>query len=1003
MPKTRWMLTIFCLLLAGLFCQPARASRVVLRAGSPYTITVWDSEDGLPQNSVISMIQTRDGYLWLGTLSGLARFDGERFTVFDGGNTPQLKYSPIVKLFEDTRSNLWIGTESAGVLLAREGQVTPVALPQPVDAGRTRSICEDATGAVWLYQANGQLCRYANGKAEVWNAGQDRPSKNRLVIVERSGRMWLGLDGVLFGMASPPASGITALPITDMVQVNQLDYLLASAAGGYWRLADGRIQKWNAGKLERDLGPYPWTNAPVVTACEDQEGNLVVGTSGAGVYWFDAAGKPERLSKAQGLSDDFILSLTVDREGSLWVGTDGGGLNRVRRQVFQVLEQSRDLTVQSVCAGAPDGVWYGISSGGVNYWADGKLQHFEIQQNSQNPYVRAVFVDHQQQVWVGTYLGGLYRLEAGEFKPVALPGGNPQVSAIYEDHENHLWVGTQGGLAVWDGQSWSHFATYDGLAADNIQAITEDAAGGLWVGTAAGLSWRQAGIKTFTSVSELSDASITSLATDAAGDLWVGTQGNGLFRRHAGQWTRFGAEQGLISNSIGYVMADGHGYLWIGSYRGLMRVAQKDFDEVAAHPKTQLLVCRTYGRPDGLPTGECTQGSQPTVCRTADGRLWFSTIKGLVSVDPTQIKLNTNVPPVIIESISAGGRRYGSAALRAPAPQAVVIPPGQERLEIEFTSLNLADRERTRFRYRMANHETTWTEVGGDGHVARYPKLPAGHYQFQVTACNEDGLWNPMGSTLVITVLPPFWQTWWFVTLMAGVLLALIVVVVHYFSTQKLQRQLAELRQQEALEKERSRIARDIHDQLGASLTQVALLGEFVEADKDVPAEVEAHARQISQTARDTSHALDEIVWTVNPANDTLEGLINYICKNAQDYFGVAGLHYRLEAPAQLPAVTISPELRHNVFLAAKEAVTNVVRHARAKSVWVRLRLTPEEFVLEIADDGCGPAGKGARSGRNGLLNMRKRMEDVGGSFHIGPAPEGGTVVRLTAPLKPRT
>lgn len=144
-------------------------------------------------------------------------------------------------------------------------------------------------------------------------------------------------------------------------------------------------------------------------------------------------------------------------------------------------------------------------------------------------------------------------------------------------------------------------------------------------------------------------------------------------------------------------------------------------------------------------------------------------------------------------------------------------------------------------------------------------------------------------------------------------------------------------------------------------------------------------------------------MWTVNPANDTLEGLINYICKNAQDYFGVAGLHYRLEAPAQLPAVIISPELRHNVFLAAKEAVTNVVRHARAKSVWVRLRLTPEEFVLEIADDGCGPAGKGARSGRNGLLNMRRRMEDVGGSFHIGPAPEGGTVVRLTAPLKPRT
>ena len=250
-------------------------------------------------------------------------------------------------------------------------------------------------------------------------------------------------------------------------------------------------------------------------------------------------------------------------------------------------------------------------------------------------------------------------------------------------------------------------------------------------------------------------------------------------------------------------------------------------------------------------------------------------------------------------------------------------------------------------------------------------------------------------------MLPPFWQTWWFLSLTTVCLLGMIVGSVHYVSTQRLQRQLAELQHKEALERERARIARDIHDQVGASLTQLSLLGELVEGDKNDPKEVESHARQIEQTALETTRALDEIVWTVNPSNDTLDGLVTYVCKYAQDYLAVAGLRYRLEVPPQLPGTPISPELRHNVFLASKEAITNVVRHAQATAVSLRLRLDPASFTLEIEDDGRGLGGldpKAAQT-RNGLRNMRKRMEDIGGSFFIGPAPERGTVIRLTAPL----
>jgi signal transduction histidine kinase len=228
----------------------------------------------------------------------------------------------------------------------------------------------------------------------------------------------------------------------------------------------------------------------------------------------------------------------------------------------------------------------------------------------------------------------------------------------------------------------------------------------------------------------------------------------------------------------------------------------------------------------------------------------------------------------------------------------------------------------------------------------------------------------------------------------------MIVGGVHYASTQKLQRQLAVMRQHEALEQERARIARDLHDQLGANLTQVALLGELAESDKDVPGEVEEHARQISQTARETTRALDEIVWTINPSNDTLDGLMNYICKYAQEYFALAGLRYRLEVPAHLPSLPISPELRHNVFLATKEAVHNVVKHAHASSAWLRLRLDSDQFILEIEDNGCGIPSEAEKKGRNGLRNMRKRLEEVGGHFERAPGAEGGTLVRLAAPVQ---
>ncbi|HZQ46376.1 MAG TPA: two-component regulator propeller domain-containing protein, partial [Verrucomicrobiae bacterium] len=848
-----------------------------------------------------------------------------------------------------------------------------------------------------------------------------------------------------FGLLTTGADNLanTGPPNKLVAGVTNVNYLVASAQGGFWCLADGHIQRWHNGRKERDLGAYPWNQhvTAVTCACEDREGNLVVGTFGAGVYWFDASGGFVHLSRRQdmeadgdqGLSQDSILCLLVDREGNLWVGTNGGGLNRVRRSPFGVLAGSENRTVQSVCADTNGGLWVGYfggvagdeksgaePGGAVEYFtnfSDGKRR---VWATNQDCWTHSVFVDHRGQAWAGTWgpwerwalpAGGLFTNIQNGATPVAFAVALNQmfmvqtiqaVSAIFQDEQNRMWIGSREGLFEWDGTKWlTPLTAHNGLSSDDVRAIAEDAESNLWIGTENGGLNRLRDGK-FTAVHKqdgLPSEHISALYRDQDGVLWVGTSG-GLAWLRNGKWNRYTSREGLFASGVDYLVDDALGNLWLGTSRGLVRVPKHALDQLA-DGLTNYVSCRTFGESDGMPNSECTSGSQPAAGRTPDGQLWFPTINGLVHVDPRAIKPNTNAPPVVIEGVSIEGQAQGAQGLGAVPPKGVSFPAGREHLEIQFASLNLGAADKARFSYLMQGYETNWVSAG-TSRSAPYSKLPPGSYTFLVKACNEDGVWSVSPASLAVKVLPPFWRKWWFIMVSSLCLLGMMAGIVHYVSTQRLYREVAGLRQQQALEKERARIARDIHDQLGASVTQVSLLGEMLESDKDQPAEVESHAKQITQTARDVSRVLDEIVWTVNPSNDTLEGLVNYICKYAQEYLAVAGLKYRLEAPAQLPGATISPEVRHNVFLAAKESITNVVRHARATSAFIRVRLDHGTFTLEIEDDGRGiekVAEKMAGS-RNGLRNMSRRMEDVGGRFEISPGPAGGTLVKLTVPIK---
>lgn len=967
-------------------------------ASTGFKVDVFGVQDGLPQGSVISLIQTRDGYLWMGTLGGLVRFDGMRFKVFDISNTPGLNSSEIVYLFEDSRSNLWVGTQSTGVLLIKDGKVSSLNDFDKGQESRLVSVCEDDNGVVWLYTADGQLARYRDGRV-IRVPGRLPPSLYRSVIMEEGRTLWVGMDHRQVGLNPGAVAHSDALPPLEYdVRLARLELLLASKGGGYWRVADGHVQKCQGNRVEKDLGGYPWKKLPTC-ACEDQQGNLIVGTLGDGLWWLEADGTFTQISEKQGLSHSYLLSLTMDREGNLWAGTDGGGLNRIRTKNFKAAEiSSLPLTVQSICEDAAGGLWIS-TKGGARYLNGPELKEYGPIQGLASTNGQSIFVDRNQTVWAGTDGLGLFQLQDRLFQEA--PGSadiGRKIQVIYQDAKGVLWVGTEKGLARWDEQAWKLFPIREGLG---VRALANGTHGELLVGTDGGGLYLFAHDKFthFGTEAGLAEEKVSSLLLDGEGVLWMGTRGKGLLRSKAGQWTRFSMDDGLASNSINYLLDDGLGFLWLGSYGGLLRVQKQQLAEFAKG-KSSSITCRVYGEADGLPSGECTAGSQPAACRTRDGKLWFPTSLGLGWIDPSKIQRNTNPPPIVIESVLVDGRSQNTNGVRTKLPDTITLKPGQERIDIEFTSLNLAARDKARFQYRMERHEKEWTDAG-NRRIASYPKLPPGNYRFQVKAWNEDGVGSTADSTLAFVVEPPFWRTWWFITATTLLLVGIIVGIVHYVSTQKLQHQLASLKQQQALEKERQRIARDIHDQVGASLTQVSMLGEMVESDKDVPEEVEAHGQQIAQTARETAKALDEIVWAVNPSNDTLDGLITYFCKYAQEYLSVANLRYRLDVPQNLPNTPIPPDLRHNIFLAAKEAVTNIVKHSKASAARIRLHLETDRFVLDIEDNGKGMADMDpARAKtRNGLSNMRKRLEEVGGSFSIGPGAEGGTLVRLSAPL----
>lgn len=963
--KLSWRIqNIFICLAAALLLGQRAAAEV------PFAVDNWSTADGLRQSSVIALTQSRNGWLWVGTVNGLARFDGNTFTPFNVNNTPGLPDNVIVYLFEDTRTNLWVATASGGLCLIKDGVVKNF----PTGAGKVFYAYEDDATDVWFCALDGRVLR--------WHGGQ------------------LEMEPMV-----PPA-------LWERFYNRAFNLTVLGKNGGYWQLnlLNSHMEWWNADRLQKDFLVVPWTPAVVgiplvaakagktfdsmvTAACVDADGNLVIGTHGHGIYWLDGQGSWRHISPDETSGQNFILSLCFDHEGNLWAGTDGGGLYRIRKKTFAAPTGLPAGVAKSVAEDSSGGLWVTYNARGLVYSLTNAQTVYGIGRGS-NAW--SVLVDKNQNVWAGTSGEGLFRFEAGGFLHVpSAEKIGPQIFSLIQGRDGKVWVGGQNGLGSFDGQDCKISSSADGLPLNSVRALAEDTNSNLWIGTDGGGIFTLRDGKIFAVNAPVKD--ISCLLAGRDGVLWAGTSGHGLARLAQGKWTLYSAADGLNGDDIGYLIEDDFGNLWLGSYEGLMRVEKKSLADFAAGT-VKTISGRT------ILTRECSAGAQPAAIRARDGKLLFPTIEGLVAVNPAELARNINPPPVVIESVLVDGVKQNDNLLKPLAGAAVTLTPENEQLEIHFTALNFSAPKGAqfgaRFKYQLENRDKNWTDIGSE-RVAHFTTttLSSGKFVFRVIACNEDGVWNETGATLAITVEPPFWKKPSFLIASTLVFLGLLAGIIYLISTAKLKRQLRAAKQKELIETERARIARDLHDQLGANLTQITLLGEMAELDKEQPGEVAEHAQQICDTARETTHSLDEIVWAVNPSNDTLEGLVNYACKYAQDYFALAGVSYRAELPPNLPPTPILPEVRHNIFLAFKEAVNNVVKHAKATEARVKLQLDTDKFILSITDNGRGLGDISGKSLRNGMKNMKRRLTDVRGEFEVSPGENGGTVVRLFVPL----
>ncbi|HTB81593.1 MAG TPA: two-component regulator propeller domain-containing protein [Opitutaceae bacterium] len=964
-----------------------------------WTVQVWQVSNGLPNNGVLGLTQMPDQYLWAAGPRQFVRFDGVSFEEF-----------PLDQLGKDlgTRIRLPVWNDKGGLWLVmdprRVAYVNPPAAPVVLDglpAGAPLVALEDGEGALWITFRGGAVCRIRGRQIKRFTVQDGLPEGTSIcgLACDNQGRIWFAKEEQFGRFYDGRFHALLQLPSPNT-------RLAKASNGGVWISSFNQLFLYDEQHGLKACGAVTQENLDVrpTVLIEDHSGAVWIGTSSTGLFYYDGGG-----FKSVPTSDNNILSLAEDHEGNIWVGTFAGAINRVQKRAIVVEGSQTGLAfeaVQSICEDTHGVIW-AAAQNGLLLSRTGTDWNTVPLKAASDGRVACVASDARGAVWIGTSLYELHCLKDGRLTTWGKAEGieGHTVRALLPTRNGEVWIGSEGPEALQclrEGKFHSFKLPVRPSVRVHVRTMVEDAAGTVWFGAGKGLLLRADKDELVDeSAKTAPDQTISCFYPSPDGSLWMGyIEGGGLGVLKNGHLTRIGTEQGLYDDHISQMVADGQGCLWFGSTKGLFKVGQKELEDVVEGRSARVRSV-AYGGRDGLPHMQTNFAYSLGALRGGDGRLWIPMGPALAVIQPEKLHDNLEAPRVIVKKVMADDETiaaYGGITSPAAAidlrsqPVKLKLLPDHHRLEFDFTALSFSAPENVRFSYRLVGFDDQWIDAGTQ-RSASYSRLPAGDYSFRVKACNSDGVWNETGAVVYFSVAPFFWQTWWFRLVGLAVFTSVIVLIVRYVSFRRLHLKVRLLKQQAALDKERARIARDIHDDLGGRLTKIVLLSGLALRERAAPEQTEVRVQEIAVTARQVIKSLDETVWAINPRNDTLPDLINYLGQFAVEFLRTAEIRCHVEMPDHPPGRAISAEARHNLFLATKEALNNIVRHAGACEVWLRVNVTLDSLNLTIEDCGQGFARLPDDAGADGIRNMRQRMDEIGGEFHIEGKPGMGTKV----------
>jgi signal transduction histidine kinase/ligand-binding sensor domain-containing protein len=980
--KHGFVLALFFANVASHFAQPAPQTP---EAVSDFVVREWHFEDGLPQEDVFQLFQDSSGFLWVAGRGTLSRFDGGAFQTYPAPETQQTFYG----IAEDLDGSLLFTPRSGDPVRFRNGVFAKEPLPVPY-AGRSIGYFTLAPdGARWFSLKGGVL--RLDGKTSEFFEEKDGITDEGWARFASDGakQFWVCTDGRLFRYEKGRLIGVTVPAGVTELRV------ASSKKGGPWVITPTHVLKLGENDRLDEVSEIPPLIGPryINAAFEDAHGDLWLGTRSLGIYVI-SRGKCSHVQTAS----ETIQALIQDRDGTVWAGANTGGLSAIAPKIYTLYNKLSGLTTiaaLAVCEDLEGAIWVANGDGGVARIRGTKIDKWVINHDGRLYGARSVSPHPEGGVWV---VGGssLFRIRGDsdrvEPEPSVSEGLHP---ILFTAKNGDFWMTTTDRrVARLRNGRYEYFGKENGVPLVGVRSFCEIDSGVILTGTNDGRLAKFDGSRFVPLFSpDLHVESPINVIVPLEDAFLLATASEGLVIFSASGIGRINSSAGLPNDNVTQVVPDGRGNVWCGSGKGVFRVSVSDLPKVARGEARSVPSIR-LGRDEGLRAITCVGIYGPGATRSRDGRIWFASRQGVLAIDPNAEAFSPRPPVVAVEHVRADHGQQGGL-------KSNVIHAGTRKLEIHYSVLCLATPSRVRTRHRLVGFDSEWVD-SGPGRVVTYLQIPPGKYRFEVATGFGDPAVEESRATVDIEVPRHWWQMPWFSAAVLIGAVGVIVLLARAWSHRRLRLKIDKLERENAVALERARIARNIHDDVGASLTRISLLTQASSSRSPDASQLD----RIYETAAEITRSLDEIVWAIDPQDDTLESFVSYLTDFSQKFLDLAKVRCRLHIPAALPPTVLSSEVRHDLFLCCRELLNNVVKHAAATEVILRLDFDPPDLRIVIEDDGRGitadnhsQSSPDRVSTGHGVKNVSERIQRIGGTLILETPSTGGTRVALSVKI----